>query len=76
MILLLMGLNGCSEKCPKVKYPTLDAIDKIPQIKVTVNDGMLDRNSTLKTFKTIKALRVSEHYYWTLIGDYKKEFNK
>lgn len=76
-ILSLTVLTNCSKKeCPKPQYPSLHAIGRVPDIYVTVNDGILDRNSTKKAFKTIKALRVSEHYYYSLISDYRKEFVK
>lgn len=69
--------TACSQKtCQKVVYPKLEAVDKVPQIQVKVNNGMLDRNSTIKTFKTIKALRVSEDYYYTTISEYREKFNK
>ena len=77
MILFSMALTGCSGKeCPKPVYPKLEAIDRIPKIEITVNNGTLDRNGTLNVFKTIKALRVSEHYYYTLISDYRGKFNQ
>lgn len=75
-IVLLMALTGCEKKCPKPIYPKLEAVDKIPYYDFYVINGTLDHNSTKKAFKTIKALRVSEHYYYTLISDYKKEFMK
>lgn len=74
--LFLTALTGCEKKCPKPKYPKLDAIDKIPYYDFYVIDGAFDHNSTMQAFKTIKALRVSEHYYYSLISDYKTEFNK
>ncbi len=67
--------TACEKKCPEPIYPKLEAIDRIPKIEVTVKNGILDHNSTKKAFKMIKALRVSEHYYFTLIGDYRNEFN-
>ena len=79
-LVLVMVLSGCNEEqkieCPEAIYPELKAINKVPTIEVTVKDGMMDSNSTKKAFKTIKALRVSEHYYWTIIGDYRREFLK
>ena len=75
-ILFLTILTACKEKCPKPIYPKLEAIDRIPKIQVKVKNGILDHNSTLKAFKMIKALRVSEHYYLTLIKDYREEFVK
>lgn len=75
--LSVMATTGCSEKeCPKPVYPTLEAIDKIPYYDFYVVNGSMDQNSTKKAFKTIKALRVSEHYYYNLINDYRKDFNK
>ena len=68
-------MTGCKE-CPKPIYPELEAVDKIPRITITINNGLMDSNSTLKAFQTIKALRVSEHYYYTLISDYRDEFLK
>ena len=69
--------TGCSQRadCPKVVYPTLEAIDKIPDFYVTVNHGILDQNGTKKAFGAIKALRVSENYYYGLISHYREEFN-
>lgn len=76
-ILSMTALTGCSDKqCPKPIYPRLEAIDRIPKAEITVNNGILDNNNTQKAFKTIKALRVSEHYYFNLIGNYRKEFIK
>lgn len=75
MMSLVTVLTGCEKECPKPIYPTLEAVDKIPYYDFYVIGGTLDSNSTKKAFKTIKALRVSEHYYYTLISDYKKEFN-
>lgn len=71
-----MALTGCKKECPKPIYPKLEAVNKIPQYEFYVIGGSFDQNSTLKAFKTIKALRVSEHYYWTLISDYRDKFNK
>ena len=78
MILLLMAFTGCSQKveCPNVVYPELDAIDRIPKYEITVNSGILDQNNTKKAFSLIKALRISENYYYTLISDYREDFNK
>lgn len=76
-ILLLMVLTGCNETpkpCPKQIYPSLEAIDKIPRIKLTIKNGTMTQHSTKNAFKTIKALRVSENYYWTLIARYRKDF--
>ncbi len=75
-IALVTALSGCEKKCPKPIYPRLEAIEKIPYYDFYVIGGRFDHNSTKKAFKTIKALRVSEHYYFTLISDYRKEFNK
>ncbi len=76
MILIsLMAFTGCEKKCPKPIYPKLEAVDKIPYYDFYVINGTFDHNSTKKAFKAIKALRVSEHYYYTLISDYRKEFN-
>ena len=74
----MMALTACSQKapCPKIVFPKLEAIGRIPKIEVTVKNGILDHNSTKKAFKTIKALRVSEHYYYSLISEYRKEFIK
>lgn len=74
MTILLTAFSGCSKPCPKPVYPELEAIDKVPTIEIIIKDGTMDSNSTLKAFKTIKALRVSEHYYYTLISDYRKDF--
>lgn len=74
MMLSLIMFTACKEKCPKPIYPKLEAVDRVPSIKVNVNGGTLDHNSTKKAFKLIKALRVSEYYYYTLISDYRKEF--
>lgn len=69
--------TACDKKpCPKQQYPDLKAINKIPTTTLIVDNGMLDQNSTKKAFKMIKALRVSEHYYFTLISDYREEFVK
>ena len=76
MMSLLTALTGCEKKCPKPIYPKLEAIDKIPYYDYYVINGTMDQNSTKKAFSSIKALRVSEHYYYTLISDYRKEFNK
>lgn len=79
MALLLMGFTGCSEKakpCPKQEYPKLNAINKVPSMNIVIKHGLMDRNSTVNAFKVIKALRVSEHYYYGLIADYTKEFTK
>ena len=78
MILSLILLTNCSQRvpCPETVYPKLQAIDKIPPVYITVNDGTISSGDTKKAFNTIKALRVSENYYWSLIGDYKKGFNK
>ena len=72
----LLIIIGCSKPCPKQEYPKIEAIDKIPYYDFYVVHGMLDRNSTIQAFKTIKALRVSEHYYYNTIMDYRKEFTK
>ena len=71
-----MGLNSCSQRieCPNQVYPQLEAIDKIPDFYVKVEHGSLDQNNTKKAFSLVKALRVSEHYYYTLISEYRKEF--
>ena len=76
--LLSIILTSCSQRkpCPKVIYPTLEAVSKVPRIEVVVKDGMMDRNSTKKAFYTLKALRVSEYYYWGLISEYREEFLK
>lgn len=76
VVALLMALTGCSQRaeCPKQVYPQLHAIEKIPHVQIVVAGGRMDRNSTKKAFQTIKALRVSEHYYFTTLGDYTKEF--
>ncbi len=71
-----MGITGCKKECPKPIYPSLEAINKIPYYNYYVINGTMDHNSTKKAFSSIKALRVSEHYYYTLISDYRKEFNK
>lgn len=73
---LMLFMNGCSQKapCPPVKYPSLEAVQKIPHIRIVVSGGMMDVNSTKKAFKTIKALRVSENYYSGLINQYRKDF--
>lgn len=79
MILLsLTVLTNCSQRaeCPKVVYPELNAINKIPSVKIVVKHGKMDRNSTKKAFKTIKALRVSEHYYYSLIQEYGEKFTE
>lgn len=77
LTVLVTAITGCSEKeCPKPVYPTLEAVDKIPYYDFYVINGTLDQNSTKQAFKTIKALRVSEHYYYTLISGYRKEFNQ
>ena len=74
--LSLMALTGCEKKCPKPQYPKLEAISKIPYYSYTVVEGRMTPDSTLKAFKSIKALRVSEHYYYRLVSDYRKEFNQ
>ena len=66
--------TACEKKCPEPIYPKLEAIKRIPKIEVTVKNGTLDHNSTKKAFKMIKALRVSEYYYYSLISDYGNEF--
>ncbi len=73
-----MVLTACSQRkpCPKVVYPKLEAVSKVPRIDIIVNGGRMDSNGTKKAFKTIKALRVSEHYYYALISEYRKEFIK
>lgn len=76
MMLSLIMFTGCEKKCPEPVYPKLEAIDRIPRISITVENGILDQNNTKKAFKTIKALRVSEHYYYRLISDYRAEFIK
>ncbi len=74
LITLAMGITGCEKKCPKPIYPSLEAINKIPYYNYYVINGTMDQNSTKKAFSSIKALRVSEHYYYSLIVDYRKEF--
>ena len=77
LIALLMVLTGCNEKvCPKPQYPEIRTINKVPRIDIVVNNGMMDMNSTKKAFKTIRALRVSEQYYYSIISDYREEFVK
>jgi len=67
--------NGCSQKVYiKPNYPKLEAIKKVPKIDIIIVDGLMDRNDTLKAFKTIKSLRVSERYYYRLISDYRERF--
>lgn len=75
---LLIILTNCSQRvdCPKMVYPTLEAVSKIPRVNIVVKGGMMDVNSTKKAFNTIRGLRVSEHYYYTLISNYKRNFNK
>ena len=77
-LFLMVLTNGCSQKvpCPKVKYPSLEAVQKIPRINIIVEGGRMDSNSTKKAFKTIKSLRVSENYYNGLIRQYRKDFIK
>lgn len=76
-MILAMAFTGCSGKqCPKPIYPSLEAVDKVPYYDFYITGGRMDSNSTKQAFKTIKALRVSEHYYFTLIGDYRREFVK
>jgi len=74
----MVTIQGCSQKkpCIEPKYPRLEAVNKIPRINITVKDGVIAQNHTKKTLNTLKALRVSENYYWTLIGNYRKEFIK
>ena len=73
---LMMVFTACSEKKIYIspKYPKLEAIQKIPKVDIVILDGIMDRNDTLKVFKTIKALRVSEEYYYRLLGDYRGRF--
>ena len=76
--MLMMAITACSQKAPCVEtvYPKLEALNKVPKVSIAVKDGTIDQNGTKKAFKTIKALRVSENYYYRLIGDYRKEFLK
>ena len=71
-----MVLTACNKKieCKEPIYPTLSAIGKIPTIHVVVKDGKLSQESTQKAFKGIRALRVTEHYYYNLLTDYQKTF--
>lgn len=71
-----MVITACSQRieCPKTDYPTLEAIEKIPPIKVKVRDGSIEENSTQDVFNGIKALRESERYYYETIEEYRKEF--
>ena len=73
-ILSMTVFTACEKKCPEPVYPKLEAVDKVPYYDFYIIKGRFDRNSTMQAFKTIKALRVSEHYYWTLISDYRREF--
>ncbi len=75
MMLSLTMFTACEKKCPEPIYPKLEAVDRIPRIKVTVKNGILDHNSTKNAFKTMKALRVSEYYYYTIISEYRNEFS-
>ena len=76
LAMTMLFLMGCTDRnpCPKVQYPKLEAIDKIPHYDLYVIHGSLDQNSTVKAFKLIKALRVSENYYYGIISDYRNEF--
>lgn len=74
--LSLMVFTGCNKKCPKPQYPKLDAVDRVPYYDYYVVNGALDVNSTQKAFQTIKALRVSENYYYSLIENYRTNFVK
>jgi hypothetical protein len=73
-----MVLTGCSQRaeCPKIVYPKLVAIDKVPKIDFSVHNGQIDANDTRDVYNGIKALRVSEYYYWKQIVDYREKFNK
>lgn len=70
--------TGCSQRaeCPKVVYPKLEAIDRIPYYDYYVVDGHLDVNSTQRAFNVLRAYRVSENYYYKMISSYRKEFNQ
>ena len=78
LALSMMAITACSQRaeCPKIIYPQLVAIDRVPTIKMSVHDGQIDRNDTRDVHNGIKALRVSEHYYNRLIVDYREKFNK
>jgi len=70
--------SGCTQRapCPKIAYPKLEAIKKIPRVNIEVLDGAIRKGHTKIIFATIEALRISENYYYTLIGDYQNDFNK
>lgn len=72
-----MALTGCSgdKECPAPKYPVLKAIDKIPSCEVVVKNGAIIPDSVPCVKRTTKALRVSEHYYYTTLADYSSEFH-
>ena len=76
LVALVMGITACSQRAPCVpcNYPKFQKIDKIPSSKVEVKKGIILPQYTKQVFNTIKALRISEHYYWTLITNYEKEF--
>lgn len=74
--MLVMGITACNKKeCPAPKYPELVAINKVPHTRVPITNGVFKPKDTRRVLNTIKALRVSEHYYWTLITNYREEFN-
>lgn len=78
ILFLMASITGCSQRveCPKQTYPELQPIDKIPRLNnIVIEGGRFDQNSTSKVKKTLKALRVSEHYYFTTLSDYMREFN-
>ena len=75
-ILLLMVITGCNEKieCPRVKYPNIEALDKVPYYDFYVVNGSFNESNTTHVIKTIRALRISENYYYTTIENYRKNF--
>ena len=76
ILILLLGLNGCKDDpCPKISFPDIQAIDRVPTRTLDWgDDGVLGFEDTQYLGWQNERYKISENYYYRRISDYRKEF--